>query len=285
MIIEKTKNNKYKPTNDYMFSRVFGDSDCREILKNFLQSILTDIQIVSIDSVKQAHLDAVTIKKKFSRMDILATLNNNIKVNIEMQMDNNYNTIDRSLYYAEKLSIKDLEAKQDYTDIPKTIGIWILDYNLFEEDAPFHEITRLRRDYNYKILTDKLEMHYILLPKFKKKCKHISSALEQWLTFIINDDLEEIKNMDNELIQNAESKLELLNNDEKAKEIAEMLIDAERNERSALANARQEGHAEGIAQEKIEVVKKMLEKNLNIDLIVDITGINKEEILEIKNNL
>ena len=289
MIIEKTKNNKYKPTNDYMFSRVFGDSDCREILKNFLQSILTDIQIVSIDSVKQAHLDAVTIKKKFSRMDILATLNNNIKVNIEMQMDNNYNTIDRSLYYAEKLSIKDLEAKQDYTDIPKTIGIWILDYNLFEEDAPFHEITRLRRDYNYKILTDKLEMHYILLPKFKKKCKHISSALEQWLTFIINDDLEEIKNMDNELIQNAESKLELLNNDEKAKEIAEMLIDAERNERSALANARQEGraegHAEGIAQEKIEVVKKMLEKNLNIDLIVDITGINKEEILEIKNSL
>ena len=157
MIIEKTKNNKYKPTNDYMFSRVFGDSDCREILK----------------------------------------------------------------------------------------------------------------------------------------CKHISSALEQWLTFIINDDLEEIKNMDNELIQNAESKLELLNNDEKAKEIAEMLIDAERNERSALANARQEGHAEGrakgrvegIAQEKIEVVKKMLEKNLNIDLIVDITGINKEEILEIKNSL
>ena len=289
MIIEKTKNNKYKPTNDYMFSRVFGDSDCREILKNFLQSILTDIQIVSIDSVKQAHLDAVTIKKKFSRMDILATLNNNIKVNIEMQMDNNYNTIDRSLYYAEKLSIKDLEAKQDYTDIPKTIGIWILDYNLFEEDAPFHEITRLRRDYNYKILTDKLEMHYILLPKFKKKCKHISSALEQWLTFIINDDLEEIKNMDNELIQNAESKLELLNNDEKAREIAEMLIDAERNERSALANARQEGHAEGraegIAQEKIEVVKKMLEKNLNIDLIVDITGINKEEILEIKNSL
>ena len=293
MIIEKTKNNKYKPTNDYMFSRVFGDSDCREILKNFLQSILTDIQIVSIDSVKQAHLDAVTIKKKFSRMDILATLNNNIKVNIEMQMDNNYNTIDRSLYYAEKLSIKDLEAKQDYTDIPKTIGIWILDYNLFEEDAPFHEITRLRRDYNYKILTDKLEMHYILLPKFKRKCKHISSALEQWLTFIINDDLEEIKNMDNELIQNAESKLELLNNDEKAKEIAEMLIDAERNERSALANARQEGHAEGrakgrvegIAQEKIEVVKKMLEKNLNIDLIVDITGINKEEILEIKNSL
>ena len=215
IIIEKTKNNKYKPTNDYMFSRVFGDSDCREILKNFLQSILTDIEIVKIDSVKQSQLDAVAIKKKFSRMDILATLNNNIKVNIEMQMENNHNTVDRSLYYVEKLSIKDLKAKQDYTNIPKTIGIWILDYDLFEEGAPFHEITRLRRDYNYKILTDKLELHYIQLPKFKRKCKHISNALEQWLTFIINDDLEEIKNMDNEYIQDAESKLESLNDDEK----------------------------------------------------------------------
>lgn len=289
IIIEKTKNNKYKPTNDYMFSRVFGDSDCREILKNFLQSILTDIEIVKIDSVKQSQLDAVAIKKKFSRMDILATLNNNIKVNIEMQMENNHNTVDRSLYYVEKLSIKDLKAKQDYTNIPKTIGIWILDYDLFEEGAPFHEITRLRRDYNYKILTDKLELHYIQLPKFKRKCKHISNTLEQWLTFIINDDLEEIKNMDNEYIQDAESKLESLNDDEKAREIAEILIDAERNERSALEYARQEGRdegiAEGISQKNLEIIKKMLEENLDIELISKITGTNKEEILKIKNSL
>ena len=50
IIIEENNktNNKYKPTNDYMFSRVFGDVDCREILKSFLQSILTNIEIVKI---------------------------------------------------------------------------------------------------------------------------------------------------------------------------------------------------------------------------------------------
>lgn len=169
------------------------------------------------------------------------------------------------------------------------VGYWILDYDLFEEGAPFHEITRLRRDYNYKILTDKLELHYIQLPKFKRKCKHISNTLEQWLTFIINDDLEEIKNMDNEYIQDAESKLESLNDDEKAREIAEILIDAERNERSALEYARQEGRdegiAEGISQKNLEIIKKMLEENLDIELISKITGTNKEEILKIKNSL
>ena len=299
--MKKNKNNDYKPTNDYMFSRVFGDNDSREILKSFLQSILTDIEIIKIESVKQAHLDASSINKKFSRMDILATINNNLKVNIEMQMADLHNTIDRSLYYVERLATKDLEKNQRYTNLPKTICIWILNYDIFEPDAPFHDISRLRRDYNFKILTDKLEMHYIQLPKFKKGCKHISTALEQWLTFIINDDLEEVKNMDNKLIHDAQSKLDLLNDSEEAREIAERIADAERNERDALdyerkagiAEGRAEGHAEGLAkgraegisQKNLEIIKNMLAENLDIDLISKITKTDKEEILRIKNNL
>lgn len=91
--------------------------------------------------------------------------------------------------------------------------------------------------------------------------------------------------MDNEYIQDAESKLESLNDDEKAREIAEILIDAEKNERSALEYARQEGRAEGISQKNLEIIKKMLEENLDIELISKITGTNKEEILKIKNSI
>ena len=286
IIIEKSmKNNKYKPTNDYMFSRVFGDNDSREILKSFLQSILTDIEIVKIESVKQAHLDANSINKKFSRMDILATINNNLKINIEMQMVDLHNTVDRSLYYVERLATKDLEKNQRYTNLPKTICIWILNYDIFESDAPFHDISRLRRDYNSEVLTDKLEMHYIQLPKFKKKCKHISTALEQWLTFIINDDLEEVKNMDNKLIHDAQSKLDLLNDSEEAREIAERIADAERNERDALDYERKAGIAEGISQKNLEIIKNMLAKNTDIEFISEVTNTSKEEIIKIKNNL
>ena len=148
-------------------------------------------------------------------------------------------------------------------------------------------------------------MHYIQLPKFKKGCKHISTALEQWLTFIINDDLEEVKNMDNKLIHDAQSKLDLLNDSEEAREIAERIADAERNERDALdyerkagiAEGRAEGHAEGhaegfakgraegISQKNLEIIKNMLAENLDIELISKITKTDKEEILRIKNNL
>lgn len=104
-------------------------------------------------------------------------------------------------------------------------------------------------------------MHYIQLPKFKKKCKHISTALEQWLTFIINDDLEEVKNIDNKLIHDALSKLDLLNDSEESREIAERIADAERNERDALDYERKagiaEGLAKGISQKNLEIIKKL----------------------------
>ena len=91
--------------------------------------------------------------------------------------------------------------------------------------------------------------------------------------------------MDNKLIQNAESKLELLNDDEKAREIAERIADAERNERDALDYERKAGRAEGILQNKHKIIKNMLNKKLDIELISEVTETSKEEILKIKNDL
>ena len=122
-------------------------------------------------------------------------------------------------------------------------------------------------------------MHYIQLPKFKKMCKHISTALEQWLTFIINDDLEEVKNIDNKLIHDALSKLDLLNDSEEAREIAERIADAERNERDALDYERKagiaEGLAKGISQKNLEIIKNMLAKNTDIEFISEVTNTSK----------
>ena len=90
-------------------------------------------------------------------------------------------------------------------------------------------------------------------------------------------------------IQNAESKLELLNDDEEAREIAERIADAERNERDALDYERKAGLAEGISKgilkNKLEIIKNMLNKKLDIELISEVTETSKEEILKIKNDL
>lgn len=71
-----------------------------------------------------------------------------------------------------------LLAGENYKKVKKTIAINILDYEQFEE-GPFHEIDRLRRDYKNRILTDKLEIHFIQIPKFKKEERGINTRLEQ----------------------------------------------------------------------------------------------------------
>ncbi|MBP3596036.1 MAG: PD-(D/E)XK nuclease family transposase [Clostridia bacterium] len=158
--------------------------------------------------------------------------------------------------------------------------------------------TYLRRDYENIVLTDKYELHYIQLTKFKKKCQRISTKLHDWLTFIINENLEEIKMLDNEYIKKAEEELEYLSGDEEVRRLAFLREKAIRDEISAreagrqeglkagkqegLREGKQEGLKEGRKEEKIETAKKMLEKNIDILTISEITGLTEEQIEKLK---
>ena len=271
-----------KPTNDYVFKRIFGQKKNSDILKDLLQAILPNWNIKNVDPRQEVQLETDFITDKVCRLDILATLDDGTKVDIEMQM-RNYNDIEaRSLFYTTREYHQSLENGQDYIEIPKSIGIWISNFNVFSDEGPFHEIVRLRRDYENQIFTDKIEMHYLQLPKFKQKCKRISNKLEEWLTFISFENMEELKMIENEKVKKAEEELEYLSGDEAERRIAYLRETAEIDRKFAMTAARdqgrEEGKVEGRAEEKIDVAKKMLEKNMDINLIIEVTGLTKEEI-------
>ena len=279
-----------KPTNDYVFKRIFGQKKNSDILKDLLQAILPNWNIKNVEPRQEVQLETDFITDKVCRLDILATLDDGTKVDIEMQM-RNYNDIEaRSLFYTTREYHQSIENGQDYIEIPKSIGIWISNFNVFNDEGPFHEIVRLRRDYKNQIFTDKIEMHYLQLPKFKQKCKRISNKLEEWLTFISFENMEELKMIENEKVKKAEEELEYLSGDEAERRIAYLRETAEIDRKFAMTAARdqgrEEGRAEGIAEgksegraeEKIDVAKKMLAEKMDINLIIKITGLTKEEI-------
>ena len=270
-----------KPTNDYIFKRIFGVQKNSELLKNLLQSILTDIKIDIVEIKKDVSLERKQMQEKLGILDIVATLKDKTKVNIEMQVKDYDNTIDRSVFYETGLYHESLEIGQNYIDIPRSISIWITNFNVFE-DGPFHERAKLKRDYENIVLTNKLEIHYIQLPKFKEKCKRISSELEEWLTFIQNDNVEEIRMIENKYVQKAEDEFEYLTGDEAEKRLAELREKAIRDEAAALKGATQKGIEQGKEQEKLEVAKKMLAKGIDINTIIEVTELTKEEIEKIK---
>lgn len=149
-------------------------------------------------------------------------------------------------------------------------------------NGPFHEIARLKRDYENIVLTNKFEIHYIQLPKFKKKCKRISNKLEEWLTFISNDNLEEINMIENEYVKKAEKELETLSGDAYERRLAYLREKAIRDEAAAIDGAitrgRQQGIKEGEKNKSIQIAKKMLKMKIDIETIVEVTGLTKEEI-------
>ena len=271
-----------KPTNDYVFKRIFGQKKNSDILKDLLQAILPNWNIKNVEPRQEVQLETDFITDKVCRLDILATLDDGTKVDIEMQM-RNYNDIEaRSLFYTTREYHQSLENGQDYIEIPKSIGIWISNFNVFNDEGPFHEIVRLRRDYENQIFTDKIEMHYLQLPKFKQKCKRISNKLEEWLTFISFENMEELKMIENEKVKKAEEELEYLSGDEAERRIAYLRETAEIDRKFAMTAARdqgrEEGRSEGKIEEKIETAKKMLAEEMDINLIIKITGLTKDEI-------
>ncbi len=280
---------RLKPTNDFLFKKLFGESKNADLLKDLLQAILTDIKIKKVQINKDVSLERKLISEKLGILDIVATLNDSTRVNIEMQVKDYYNTIDRSVFYGTGIYHENLNSGQDYIEMPKSISIWITDYDVFDE-GPFHERARLKRDYENIVLTDKLEIHYIQLTKFKEKCKRISSKLEQWLTFIKNENVEEIRMIDNKLVQKAEDEFEYLTGDAETRRLAELREKAIRDEAAGLKSARRKGVEEGIQQgieqgiekNKIEIAKKMLAEKIDIELIMKITELTKEEIEKLK---
>ena len=86
----------------------------------------------------------------------------------------------------------------------------------------------------------------------------------------------------NKYVKKAEKELEYLSGDAETRRLAELREKAIRDELAAIAKARREGKEEGIQKGKIEIVKRMLAKKIDIKTIIEVTGLDEEEIKKLQ---
>ena len=308
-----SKEVELKVTNDYIFKKIFAKKGNESILKDLLNSIL-QIPIKSIEVVADTSLERELESNKLGILDIKAKIDNETIVNIEIQIINRYNMIERTLFYWSGLYYNVLQKGEDYKEIKKVIAINILDYNEFEE-GPYHEIAKLRREYLYKILTDKIEIHFIQIPKFKKQRKDMKTKLDMWMDFISQIDEKEVKNAmsKNKEIKKAQEEYEYLTGDEEERRIAFLREKAIRDENSifdagkdigfksgeehGIKKGKKEGieigreqgieigKEQGIEQNKKEIAKSMLKEKMPIETIMKVTKLSREEIEKIEKEM
>ena len=128
----------------------------------------------------------------------------------------------------------------------------------------------------YRVLTDKIEIHFIQIPKFKKQRKDMKTKLDMWMEFISQIDKEGVENAmsKNKEIKKAQEEYEYLTGEENERRIAFLMDKAIRDEKSAYVDGKQDGER----KKQREIAKKMKERGIEIKEIEEITGLNKKQI-------
>jgi predicted transposase/invertase (TIGR01784 family) len=282
------KNKKYNLKNDIIFKAFFARSGNEIFLIDFLEALLK-IKIEKIKIKEEVNLEQLSVEEKGGRLDLQATLNDGIIVNIELQMNNNFNIEERTTLYSSKVNSRDAKKGTDYSEINKVIMINILGYNLLDVEEYISEtVIVLDKHRDYEVLKG-IKWYFIELPKFRKKNTDMNDKIDQWICFIDDSNKEAVKmaEKNNVVLKKARKELNYLTGDAAVRRMAELREKWEMDEIAVKKNAerigRKEGNVEGRMAEKKETARKLLLKNMKIEEIIEITGLTEEEIKEIKN--
>ena len=275
------------PKIDFVFKKIFGSEKHPGVLISFLNAVLKPKNNITDVEIKNTDIDKSYIEDKFSRLDVKAVTSKNEIINIEIQLKNEYNMIQRSLYYWSKLYEEQLSEGDRYDKLCRTICINILDFKYLKNDR-FHNGYRLKEIETNEELTDLEEIHFIEIPKLKKinSEKDIVDVLEGWVEFLRDPESEVVRKLEmtNKEIREAKDELYRLSMDEKERALYFIREKSIRDEISALANAEEKGMERGIKKgernKAIEIAKSLLDV-LDIETISIKTGLSIKEIEDI----
>lgn len=153
------------------------------------------------------------------------------------------------------------------------------------------------------ILTDYFQVVIIELSKATEEYKNNKEdGMLQWMMFLDNPEDVEVKKImeNNKEIKEAKNELDKISQDEIMRRILLkeklMRMDTKQMEKEAVEEGMkkgmekgmekgiEKGKIEGERKEKIETAKRMLEKNMPIETIIEVTQLTEKEINEIIKN-
>ncbi|MGL5150364.1 MAG: Rpn family recombination-promoting nuclease/putative transposase [Clostridium sp.] len=269
---------KVKPLNDFIFKKVFGEKGNEDILIAFINAVLKRTKkelIVEVEIVDNKQLTKELILDKTGIIDVRAKTSKGENIDIEVQLTDQGNMDKRTLFYWGKMYLENIKQGQDYTNLEKVITINILDFEFLGTEnyqSSFHLWEDIEKDY---MLTDMVEIHFLELPKFRKKKDkdYRDNHIERWLMFLEKDisetTLKELMSLDT-AIEKAEQKIEYLSSDEET-----MRIYYER-ERSLHERANMISSAE--ERKAVQIARNLVNMNIPVEQIVLATGLSEEEI-------
>ncbi|MDR2945424.1 MAG: Rpn family recombination-promoting nuclease/putative transposase [Candidatus Adiutrix sp.] len=260
---------EYKLTNDTLFKMLFVKHP--ELLKRLVAELL-GLNFDSIGSfkIRNPEMPPEYLGDKFCRLDITMTVDGQ-RVDLEVQVQNEDDYPARALYYWAREYSTALSEGEGYGELPRTIVISIIDFELFA-CAEFHSDYRALEATRHTQLTDKFNLHFFELPKLPEAIS-ADRGLELWLSLFKAKTEEELARIEALEVPIMNQTIEAYRNVAVSPEFQEMervRSKARHDEAQALGHARREG--------LLSVARNALEMAMPIENIVKLTGLSQEEI-------
>ena len=276
-------------TDDYIFKRVFAYKGNESVLKDFLEALLK----IEIKGIKITNPEIIPYEKGEKRglLDIKAEINDGTMLDVEMQMKNERNTDERTTEYMGKMISEQLQVGEDYQNLKKSIVIFITNYNFLKRNS-YHSVGKMKFDKTIEdeyvnmgydeedeLASKYIEVHYIELPKFKKKELSKFTKLDQWMCiFTQNKEGIMLAEKENKEIKRAINTLDFLSKDPKERERHNSIVMAEYNRLVSEHNFFNDGLEKGMKKRK----KRKFNRNSKRNAERKYDNRNDNEIYKIK---
>ncbi|MFE4714770.1 Rpn family recombination-promoting nuclease/putative transposase [Paenibacillus sp. NPDC056722] len=269
------------PRVDFVFKRIFGSENNKDVLLAFLNRIfteageppLTEIILMNPYTDKDDPLD------KQSIFDVYAKTTEGKLIDIEMQLFNKYDIEKRTLFYWSKRYASQLQEGEKYQELKKCVTINILNY-AFLSNNDYHNVFHLREDRTLVPLIDDIEVHFLELPKLDERSVPSEGGLINWLLFLKGADTSqwEVLKMNEPGLEKAMDTLQYLSQDSDARRLYEARQKYLHDEASMVEGAKSAGIIEG----KLQVARNLLAMGMDYAAVAKATGLSEGEIKSIK---
>ena len=120
-LIDTTEPILLLPKIDFVFKRIFGNEKHPNVLISFLNAVLNPVDPIKSITLKDTTIEKESLESKFSRLDVKATTDKGEEINIEIQIKDEKNMIQRSLYYWSRMYDEQLKKGDIYDKLSRTI--------------------------------------------------------------------------------------------------------------------------------------------------------------------
>ena len=285
------------PFTDVGFKRIFGQEINKDLIIDFLNSLLVgekhimDIRFLDKELLPEFDSDRGVI------YDIYCINEDGERFIVEMQNRKQTNFRDRALYYlSQAISRQGDKGAEWRFDVKAVYGVFLMNFHLDLDGY------RIRTDVDMivrqtgKMYSDKLRMIFIELPSFLKEEDECENDFERWIYVLKN--METLNRLPFKARKAVFEKLEQIVDiasmtmEERMKYDASInayrthlaVMDYERTEgreegrREGREEGRREGRKEGMDIEKRQIASNMKQMGLPADVIAKATGLGEEEI-------